>query len=239
MNINIWYTAGVLDWGSTELKKMDVKTRKTMTMHGAFHRKSDVDRLYMKRKDGGRGLISVVDCVRIEEENLLEYTTKSNEWMLQMVVQQGVVKGTVPEVEYKKRVEQERKDRLMAKPLHGRFFRGTKEDAEGNAIAGPRSWEWVRSGYMTKSTEAYLFAAQEQALRTNAVGSRIYHEVDEDGEPVSGLCRVCGKKMETLAHIAGGCAVLMDGPGTVRHDKMGSRVHWELCRKYGVECSAR
>ena len=81
MNINIWYTAGVLDWGSTELKKMDVKTRKTMTMHGAFHRKSDVDRLYMKRKHGGRGLISVVDCVRIEEENLLEYTTKSNEWI--------------------------------------------------------------------------------------------------------------------------------------------------------------
>ena len=41
--INAWaigvvrYTAGVLDWGVTELKKMDVKTRKTMTMHGAFH----------------------------------------------------------------------------------------------------------------------------------------------------------------------------------------------------------
>ena len=25
----------------------------------------------------------------------------------------------------------------------------------------------------------------------------------------------------------------------MRNDKMGSRVHWELCRKYGVECSAR
>ena len=241
--INAWaigivrYTAGILDWGSTELKKMDVKTRKTMTMHGAFHRKSDVDRLYLKRKDGGRGLISVVDCVRMEEENLLEYTTKSNQWMLQMVVQHEVLKGTVQEVEYKKRVEQKRKERLMAKPLHGRFFRGTKEDAEGNAIAGPRSWEWVRSGYMTKSTEAYIFAAQEQALGTRAVRSRIYREVGEDGEVVSGLCRICGEKMETVAHIAGGCGVLMEGPGTVRHDKVGSRVHWELCKKYGVECS--
>ena len=28
-------------------------------MYGAMHPKSDVDRLYMKRKGGGRGLISV------------------------------------------------------------------------------------------------------------------------------------------------------------------------------------
>ena len=92
---------------------------------------------------------------------------------------------------------------------------------------------------MTKNTEAYLFAAQEQALNTNAMRSKIYREVGEDGEVVSALCRVCGLKTETVAHIAGGCGVLMGGPGTVRHDKMGSRVHWELCRKYGVECSER
>ena len=152
--INSWaigivrYTAGILDWGATDLKKMDCKTRKTMTMHGAFHRKSDVDRLYLKRKDGGRGLISVVDCVRMEEENLLKYTTESSEWMLQQVVQHRVVTGTVQAVEYKKRVERQRKERLMAKPLHGRFFRGTSEDENGEPIAGPRSWEWVRSGYL-------------------------------------------------------------------------------------------
>ena len=75
--INAWaigivrYTAGVLEWHKGELKKMDVQTRKTMTMHGAFHIKSDTDRLYLKRKDGGRGLISVTDCVRMEEENLI------------------------------------------------------------------------------------------------------------------------------------------------------------------------
>ena len=40
-----------------------------MTMHGAFHRNSSVDRLYLKRKEGGRGLISVEDCVKEEKEN--------------------------------------------------------------------------------------------------------------------------------------------------------------------------
>ena len=30
----------------------------------------------------------------------------------------------------------------------------------------------------------------------------------------------------------------MQGPGTKRHDRVGTRMHWELCRKYVMECSA-
>ena len=127
----------------------------------------------------------------------------------------------------------------MAKPLHGRFFHGTEKDADGNVIAGPRSWEWVRSGYMTKSTEAYIFAAQEQALTTNAMRGKVFREVDENGDRVSAMCRVCGEKTETVSHIVGGCKVLMGGPGTKRHDRVGTRVHWELLRKYGMECEPR
>ena len=40
---------------------MDVNTRKTMFV--AFLKKGSVVRLYMKSKVGGRGLISVDDCV--------------------------------------------------------------------------------------------------------------------------------------------------------------------------------
>ena len=210
-----------------------------MTMHWAFHRKSNVGRLYLKRKDGGRGLISVEDCVRIEEENLLRYVNGSEEWMLQLVSQEGIVAGRIHDVEYRKRVEEQRKAELVGKPLHGRFFNSTDVNEQGDTIAGPRSWEWVRSGYMTKSTEAYLFAAQVQALRTNEVKAKIYREEDEDGEVVTALCRLCKAKTETVAHIIGCCPVLTGSAITRRHDKMGSRIHWELCKKYGVECSSR
>ena len=40
---------------------------KRQSMYGAFHPKSDVDRLYVKRKEGGRDLISVERCVKEEE----------------------------------------------------------------------------------------------------------------------------------------------------------------------------
>ena len=34
------------------------------------------------------------------------------------------------------------------------------------------------------------------------------------------LCPRCGDKTEIIAHLAGGCSVLMEGPGTVRQNKL-------------------
>ena len=53
------YGAGILQWKESELKDVDRKSRKEMTMDGVLHRKSNVDRLNMKRKEGVRGLMSV------------------------------------------------------------------------------------------------------------------------------------------------------------------------------------
>ena len=53
------YGAGILQWKESELKDVDRKSRKEMTMDGVLHPKSNVDRLNMKRKEGVRGLMSV------------------------------------------------------------------------------------------------------------------------------------------------------------------------------------
>ena len=61
--INTWavvvmrYGAGIIKWTDNELRTLDRKTRKILTMYGAFHTKSDVDRLYLARVQGGHGLI--------------------------------------------------------------------------------------------------------------------------------------------------------------------------------------
>ena len=60
--INAWVVAYsdteqeyyILQWKESELKDVDRKSRKKMTMHGTLHPKSDVDRLCIKRKGGGR-----------------------------------------------------------------------------------------------------------------------------------------------------------------------------------------
>ena len=42
---------------------MDQRTRKLMTMHEGLHPSDDIDRLYMSRKGGGKGLASFKDIV--------------------------------------------------------------------------------------------------------------------------------------------------------------------------------
>ena len=66
--------------------------RKTLTVYGALHPKSDIDRLYLKQKHGGRGMISIETCVRLEENNLGLYLRELNEMFLKGVKKVGIVK---------------------------------------------------------------------------------------------------------------------------------------------------
>ena len=50
-----------------------------MTMHGVLHPKSNIDRVYLSREMGGRGLISCEVCIRMEESNLGWYVRNSVE----------------------------------------------------------------------------------------------------------------------------------------------------------------
>ena len=67
------------------MKKMSRTTRKTLAMYGSLHPKSDIDLLHLKGKHGGRGLISIEMCVRLEEKNLSFYVRGSNEMLLEGV----------------------------------------------------------------------------------------------------------------------------------------------------------
>ena len=59
----IRYGFGIVEWRKSELEASDRKTRKLLTMYRSFHPKADAGRLYWKRKNGGKGLTSVEECV--------------------------------------------------------------------------------------------------------------------------------------------------------------------------------
>ena len=69
--VNAWavsllrYSAAFVSRRKSELQAIYRKTRKLLTIYGALHPKSDVDRLYIRRKEGGRGLRSTEDCVEV------------------------------------------------------------------------------------------------------------------------------------------------------------------------------
>ena len=81
----VQYGASIINWTKTELRIMDRKTRKLLTIYGASHTRANTERLYIKRDNGGRGSISVEDCVAIESYRLNEYVEGSQERLLNAV----------------------------------------------------------------------------------------------------------------------------------------------------------
>ena len=80
--INTWavplvrYSGPFLKWTRDELRQMDQRTRKLMTMHKALYPRDDVDRLYVPRKEGGRGLASIEDSVDTSMRRFEDYIEK-------------------------------------------------------------------------------------------------------------------------------------------------------------------
>ena len=87
--VNAWavsllrYSAAFVSWRKSELQAIDRKTRKLLTIYGVLHPKSDVDRLYIPRKEGGRGLISIDDCVELAIRCMEMYVYGSEERLVQ------------------------------------------------------------------------------------------------------------------------------------------------------------
>ena len=77
--INTWansllrHSAAFLDWTGAELKQMDSRTRKLMTTYRGLNPKCDVAKMYLSRKGGGRGLISVENTVKLTILGLERY----------------------------------------------------------------------------------------------------------------------------------------------------------------------
>ena len=55
---------------------MNQKTTKLMKMHKASHPRDDIDRLYVSRKERGRGLASIEDRVDASIQRLVDYIQK-------------------------------------------------------------------------------------------------------------------------------------------------------------------
>ena len=104
------YGAGIIKLTKNELEELNRKTRKLMSMYGAQHPKADVDRLYLKRCDGGRGLIGVEDCVQAEVNILGKYLSASGVKMLKEVSLSSTLEnkkhGKSKEVIHKKHQEE-------------------------------------------------------------------------------------------------------------------------------------
>ena len=140
--VNTWavsqlrYSAGFVSWRKSELQAIDRKTRKLFTIYGALHPKSDVDRLYIPRKEGGRGLISIKDCCELAIRGLEVYVHESEERLIQAARGDKIDGLEAASILKRSKIEKRLKD-WEEKVLHGQYLRQTKE------VRSDQCWAWL------------------------------------------------------------------------------------------------
>ena len=77
------YSFGIINWHQEELQKLDRKTRKLLTIQ--HQPKVDVDRLYVPRKQGGRGLMQLEAAHAIEITKLVECVDRKEDPLIQVL----------------------------------------------------------------------------------------------------------------------------------------------------------
>ena len=107
------------------------------------------------------------------------YVSSSDEPLLCLVASQNWLPvSTESGKQFKARISSELYNRWIDKALHGQFIR----DVTG-LVDSRYQWKWLQRSGISKEVEAFLFAAQEQAIPTNIIKNKIYGQTH-----ISPLC---------------------------------------------------
>ena len=124
-------------------------------MHKALHPRDDVDRLYVSRKVGGRGLAGIdVSIQRLED-----YIEKHEGWLI--TATKNDTDNTMDN-----RMTITKKQKWEEKQHYGLFKRLI------NNISHEKTKTWLRKGNLKRETEPLFRAAQNNAIRTNHIKAR-------------------------------------------------------------------
>ena len=229
------YGFGILKWTQGELRAIDTKTRKVLTKHGLHHPRSDIHRMYLSRSDGGRGLIGAADCHSQECSALAQHLENNSidDPFISIVkrVESGKTYGLLsyPKAPKKRNVQDTNEyhlDSLLKMKLHGDYF--TRIKALPN-IDLELSQSWLNNTYFRFETESLICAAQEQALATKYMTTKIWQRGTDT------KCRLCKCENETVHHIVSGCKMLAANQYTYRHNQVGKYIHWWILKHLGVK----
>ena len=188
---------------------MDQRRRKLMTIHP----REDVDRLYVSRKEGGRGLASIEDSVNASIQRLEDYIEKHEGGLFTAIGND--TNHTIANI-----MTITRKQKWEVKQLYGRFKRLI------NNISLEKTWRWLRKWNFKRETESILIAAQNNAIRTNHIKVRI------DKTQWNSKWRLCGDRDETINHIISECSNLLRKEYQTIHDWWTWR--WQLYQSWLV-----
>ena len=130
-----------------------------MTMQKALHSKDDEYRLYVSRKEEGKGLARIKDRVDASIR-LDDHIEKLKGGLITAI--RNETDNTIDN-----RMTITWKQKWEDKQFYGRF------KLLINNISPEKTWTWLRKGNFKRETESLLIATQNNTQRTNHINARI------------------------------------------------------------------
>ena len=233
-------TIGIINWTKQEIRNLDIATRRILTYTGSLHKRSDVDRLYVPRKQGGRGLTSVQDTYitrTIALGNHLKKNSNSNELLKKVKEHEqdhiirlsnefkkelGITSLGITTDIVKCQIKRQHLEQWKQKPLHSYLFRRIEEQAEIDQRA---IIEWMNTG-ISSHLEGYATALQEQEIGTQVTIKRV------KGQKLPTKCRLCKKQNEDVFHAVGSCPEMSSNLyTTARHNPVAKVILNEVIKE--------
>ena len=215
------YGFGVVGWTKFEVLQFDRLVRQVITNANCHHPRSSVERLFLPRKLGGKGLLCVENlclimlshhlntsgdvlvkmCCTLDTQLPSRVSSMSRAALLvsslglddMLSYSCGQLKAAIFAAQQKKLL-----DCLSAKPLHGKFFNWIRS-VDMNI---DWSFRWLNRS-LHSELESTIFAIQDQVISTRVYQARIIRS-----HIPSVLCRFCGDQEETIQHVLAGCSIL-------------------------------
>ena len=250
----ITYTIGLLDWTNEEIKKLDIQTRKVMNINNSLHRRSDIDRIYLKRLKGGRGLRNIEDeflsksvaitqhLITIKEKSefvrcVVEHET-NNLVKLDCLIRKDLdIEINVIDKSYsdivKNKLQVIKEKNWVNKSVHG-YFPKTLKRIESE-IDKNKTWKWLQSNTLTSQVESYIVSLQDQEVNTREARKRHERDVIKK-QSMNSRCRLCMNSEENLQHILGVCPSISTNLYlNARHNPVAEVIYYEIFESNDTE----
>ncbi len=240
------YFGATVDWGESGASKLDTATRRILKACKAHHKGSAVERLYIPRKEGGRGLQSVEHVVERETVSAALYLVGSKDRQVQGAVRlqrELEAMGETPLITRAKEVlegygvalgalepEETGQARMPAATLKELDRRQKEKLHERQLIHKKMHGRQARlrasPGVDTEATNRWLSEGKLNAetemiaiaAQDGVTHTRWYRNKFVKRGPTE--CRVCGTDVETIEHILGFCDGYLWGLYKERHDRI-------------------
>ena len=243
-------TIGVLDWTIGEIMDIDIKTRKILTLTRNFHPNSDVNRLYMQKSLGGRGLIQVpssyesrIIAIRqhlinnLHRNSALEYIYEKETSDILRVGQELLQKYNIVSIpneppksiskKFTKADQTSKREHFVQKPLHGYFYKLMDNDN----IDKQQSLAWTKDRFITSDLEGYMGTITEQELPTKYIRNKRDRESGKT-PTCNSKCRLCHTAIEDVTHVICNCPEMSARYYlALRHDRMGKILYTSHIQK--------